>query len=300
MALRGSDGRASLSRHRNIRAATTATATAKRGPAAKGATATLARSLTGGRGGLLLLKLLLKLTLCCRFLALTLLSDERTEFHLGLGETACGLAAGLVGSLAVDLGVRREIGGPGLFLRERPLLFVERSQQSFEIVGGGCASVHRDPSKMIALQPLVDGGRIGKQRPQCPAAAAHHFLYGHIRELTAKHIEFGLLCGDLALRHHDLGIKLRLEVEGLRTELGEMALFLLERIDLGEHPLHLGLLIADAIGGYGLNRDGSAKQGKSDSETESNGPRRTHDKQESTKYYGYVAKRSNGPLAHRP
>ena len=62
-----------------------------------------------------------------------------------------------------------------------------------------------------------------------------------------------MLCGDLALRHHDLGVKLRLQVEGLRTELGEMSLFLLERIDLGEHSLHLGLLIADAIGGYGLN-----------------------------------------------
>ena len=297
MALRSSDGRAGLSRHRNIRAATAA---AKRSPAAKGATATLTRALTGGRSGLLLLKLLLILTLCCRCLALPLLLDERAEFHLGLGETSCGLAASLVSGLAVDLGVRREVGGLGLLLGERPLLFIERSQQSFKIVGGGCTSVDRYASKMIALQPLVDGGWIGKQRPQCPAAAAHHFLHGHVRELPAKHIEFGLLCGDLALRHHDLGIKLRLEVEGLRTELGEMPLFLLERIDLGEHPLHLGLLIADAIGGYGLNRDGSAKQGKSDSETESNGPRRTHDKQESTKYYGYVAKRSNGPLAHRP
>ena len=97
------------------------------------------------------LELLFETTLRRCRLALLLLLHEHTQLRLRSSEAVGGVSASLIGGQPVGLGIGGQIGGLALLALQRPLLLIERLQQRLEVIGGGCAGIHRDAGEVIAL-----------------------------------------------------------------------------------------------------------------------------------------------------
>ena len=108
---------------------------------------------------------------------------------------------------------------------------IEVGHQRVEFVGGDVSGAQGDPSQFVALEHVVQVGRVLEQRAERSCAAADERPQGHVAEAAAQLGEFGLLGGDPGFGGDDVGVELSLGVDRLDILLGEFVRLLFEALE---------------------------------------------------------------------
>ncbi len=114
----------------------------------------------------------------------------------------------------------------------RVAVVVEIGHEGVEFVARDIAGAQGDPGELVALEHVAQIARVLEQRPERGGAATDVRAQRHLAEAAPELVEFGFLDGDLRLGVDDLGIELRLGVDGFDVVLGELVRLLLEPIEL--------------------------------------------------------------------
>ena len=130
---------------------------------------------------------------------------------------------------------------------------VEIGDEGVELVAGDIPGAQRDPGEFVALEHVAQVARVLEQRAERGGAAPDVRAQRHLAEAAPELVEFGFLRGDLRLGVDDLGVELRLGVDGFDVVLGELVRLLLESIELVDDGCDLArcpsTVWADAIVG---------------------------------------------------
>ena len=176
------------------------------------------------------------------------LSDEIAQLGLGIGLGLLEVLGRLHGRFLLGDEAVGELFGLLALAGEGGAVVVEIGHQGVELVARDIPGAQSHPGELVTLEHVVQVGRVLEQRPERGGAAPDERAQRHLAEAAAQLVEFGFLRGDLRLGVDDLGVELRLGVDGFDVVLGELVRLLLEALEFVDDVFDLLALSVDRLG----------------------------------------------------
>ncbi len=176
------------------------------------------------------------------------LSDEIAQLGLGIGLGLLEVLGRLHGRFLLGDEAVGQLLGLLALVGEGVAVVVEIGDEGVELVARDIPGAQCHPGELVALEHVAQVAGVLEQRAERGGAAPDVRPQRHLAEAAPELVEFGLLRGDLRLGVDDLGVELRLGVDGFDVVLGELVRLLLEAIELVDDVGDLLALSVDRLG----------------------------------------------------